>query len=860
MKSFLLPLLVLLTTLLNAQISTLPYAQSFNGSFAEGTNIQFISNFTGNEVSSSSRIFRDVTDFNSAPAAMSIIPTSSFNGEVIISLNLTTYSSVRMSFVAKSMLNGTGNRSAILTLSTSIDGGNTWIAAQELGTFPNENQTSFGNFRYSLPPEAFNQSDVKVRIRVTRSSGDGTTAKLVIDDMQIEQVVVPTLNANSDDLGVFLQILNNPSSVKTLSVDGLNLTGNLVVTAPVGYEVSLDSSDIFASSVSITPVSGAVPATTVFVRLNSNTKGDFSGNVVVSSTGISSLNVAVSGITSSPTNPASAFDLSSANYSFTNWSTASPAATYPANMAIWTREVNDASLSDLFSDDWKCLYNLTARSRVVGLGQNGIGFINTGSSQRSGDCDGSNPGTGDDLYNARVGALVLSLNTTGRQNVQVSWVGRTVEVNTREYAIRLQFRVGDGGNNPNSGWSDFPVPVEYTRQANNGDTLFMAPVTLPSSCNNQSLVQLRWVYYFKQGNSGNRALLAVDNIQVSSESLGAAALNVSPASLAPFDQVLGDPSPEKQVTVEGINITSDIVITAPENFEISTVSGSGFGSTITLTQTGGSVSSTTIFIRMNSTTAGVKNESIEFETTSSGGPLTVSFSVTGEAVESTAIPVLYINEILASNNAVFADEFDEFDDWIEIYNPNNFAVDLAGMYISDDKDNFLRYQFPTGSPLTVIPPRGFVLIWADNQSEQGPLHTNFAVSASGETIILTYSDGFTVIDSISFGAQVQNISYGREEDGGSDWITFNTPTPNSTNKTGVGVPLNQNKPLFTLYPNPATNRINFTKPIVFRMFSITGQVVHIVNAPVQEVEIGFLETGIYYLQSEEGQVVRFIKH
>ena len=62
------------------------------------------------------------------------------------------------------------------------------------------------------------------------------------------------------------------------------------------------------------------------------------------------------------------------------------------------------------------------------------------------------------------------------------------------------------------------------------------------------------------------------------------------------------PSPEKSFTVSGVNLTNNITITSPTNYEISTGTGAGFSATnpITLTQTGGSVSSTTIYVRLKS--------------------------------------------------------------------------------------------------------------------------------------------------------------------------------------------------------------------------------------------------------------------
>lgn len=65
-----------------------------------------------------------------------------------------------------------------------------------------------------------------------------------------------------------------------------------------------------------------------------------------------------------------------------------------------------------------------------------------------------------------------------------------------------------------------------------------------------------------------------------------------------FDYFEGyGPSEEQSVVVSGENLTDDITITMPANFEVSLTSGSGFGATATISQTGG-VASATIYIRL----------------------------------------------------------------------------------------------------------------------------------------------------------------------------------------------------------------------------------------------------------------------
>lgn len=58
------------------------------------------------------------------------------------------------------------------------------------------------------------------------------------------------------------------------------------------------------------------------------------------------------------------------------------------------------------------------------------------------------------------------------------------------------------------------------------------------------------------------------------------------------------PSAEDTFSVSGINLTQNITVTAPTNFEVSTTSGSGFGASVVLTQTGGTVNPTDVYIRL----------------------------------------------------------------------------------------------------------------------------------------------------------------------------------------------------------------------------------------------------------------------
>lgn len=148
-----------------------------------------------------------------------------------------------------------------------------------------------------------------------------------------------------------------------------------------------------------------------------------------------------------------------------------------------------------------------------------------------------------------------------------------------------------------------------------------------------------------------------------------------------------------------------------------------------------------------------------------------------------APPPIRINEFMASNNTTIADNFGEFDDWIELINLGDEPVDLGGMYLSDDFANPRMWQFPENS---VIPSRGFLLVWADSSPEQtapGFLHTNFSLSQSGELIGLFDRDEFDnrVVDSVIFGPQDTDVSKGRIPDGTGPFVKISDPTPGTWN-------------------------------------------------------------------------------
>jgi predicted extracellular nuclease len=145
------------------------------------------------------------------------------------------------------------------------------------------------------------------------------------------------------------------------------------------------------------------------------------------------------------------------------------------------------------------------------------------------------------------------------------------------------------------------------------------------------------------------------------------------------------------------------------------------------------------------------------------------------------IPELKINEFLAANDQCCDDGNGEMEDFIEIFNPGTENVDIGGLWITDNLSDVSDWeQIPTtDATTTTVAAAGHIVIWADkDQSSQGILHTDdIKLSAGGEQIGIIFISGTDTVfvDSLTFGAQTDDISYGRYPDGSDNWIFLIPP-------------------------------------------------------------------------------------
>jgi hypothetical protein len=307
----------------------------------------------------------------------------------------------------------------------------------------------------------------------------------------------PAIFTNVTSLPAFATQVGVPTLPDSIQVSGQFLTNDIVITAPVQFQVSTNYSSGYAASINLVPVSGNVAPTWIYVRYNPGASGNHSGNVVHTSTGANTINVFVSGTaTVAGTLPAT-YALCAGPYVFNEWAATEAAGTYPANMMFHRFNAQDPSLTASDTANYTGAYNATSGTRINGLGIDGIAFTNTGTA-------------------GNLGAAVVGLNTSGRSNILVDFTcGTVVQADqNRVYNIRLQYRVGNGA------WTSVPGPVEYTSSGQTaGHTQTFTGIQLPAACDNQTAVYLRWFYYQASGTAGSRPRLKLDDITITSSPL-----------------------------------------------------------------------------------------------------------------------------------------------------------------------------------------------------------------------------------------------------------------------------------------------------------------------------------------------------
>ncbi len=159
---------------------------------------------------------------------------------------------------------------------------------------------------------------------------------------------------------------------------------------------------------------------------------------------------------------------------------------------------------------------------------------------------------------------------------------------------------------------------------------------------------------------------------------------------------------------------------------------------------------------------------------------------------SNAFSQVVINEFSAANYSAHTDNFNEYEDWIELYNTSNTTFNLSGYHLSDRSTNTDKWTFPSG---TTIAPNGFLLVYASGRNVKNGafFHTNFKITQNRNKEDIVFANPNGVIEDIHEIdiTNQENHSWGRLSDGANEWGVMIIPTPGFPNidvRTGYTAP------------------------------------------------------------------------
>lgn len=215
---------------------------------------------------------------------------------------------------------------------------------------------------------------------------------------------------------------------------------------------------------------------------------------------------------------------------------------------------------------------------------------------------------------------------------------------------------------------------------------------------------------------------------------------------------------------------------------------------------------------------------------------------------------IVINEFMADNETTVTDQDEEYEDWIELYNNTESDINLAGYYLSDDASNQQKWNFPD----VTIYANDYLIVWCDNDVEQEGLHSNFKLSKSGETIILSDAD-LNIIDQITYSEQSEDTTAGRYPNGTGIFIEM-LPTFGAENQNNI-TRVYDTMAGFNVYPNPTSSflYIDFLEEIpnysTIIIANLKGQIIYReeLNATDKvEIDVSSFEYGLYIFSIDIG--------
>ena len=517
-------------------------------------------------------------------------------------------------------------------------------------------------------------SNLRIRITLYDASSSTNSERWNIDDFKLTGTVAGPTIITTGTLSAFSCPVSTPSTAQTYTVAGSNLTADISIASPTGFEISTDGTNYY-SNLNLTPSGGSVSATPIYVRLNSSSLGTYSGNITHTSTGATQKNIAASGtvsvyytLTVNASNGTVALSPAGGSYAsgtvvtltatgntgyvFGSWSGDLTGSTNPTTITVdgdkavtatfavappWTA-YNDCSGT---TGGNTTAFTVTSGS-TTGLLKNYATGSNTpvtitftSSGSPSVETQGAYSTTGTDAYTsfyntANMAGVIrygssgywVDMTLTGLDPAKTYTFATTANRDGSTYASRIsQFTLsGDDGavNSSTSGVTANNDHSVYFCTGLNTANGYVARWTGINPGSDGSFVVR--VQEQTAGNSGYGPSV----FMLQEEAAAGPVISISGA-LSTFSTTPGMASATQTYVVTGRRLEENITINAPAGFEVS-LDGSTWSSILTLTPVSGTVSSTTVYVRLFSAAEASFSGNI---THVSSGATTVNKAVSG---------------------------------------------------------------------------------------------------------------------------------------------------------------------------------------------------------------------------------------
>lgn len=457
---------------------------------------------------------------------------------------------------------------------------------------------------------------------------------------------VPTITITGT-VSDFLQTVGTPSGSQVYTISATNLTSNLIITPPANFEISSDAGKTWVNStktIALTPVSGTVASMTIQVRANASAVGSYKGTITHASTDATTQSVFLNAVTQSQ----------------------GAASATPKTLAYWSLAVSNQDSLEIraagvntstpvgrrlsVSDGAALPAYSTAHGMAVAPSADGFWTAAKG-------------GNSNNLSRAISQQFVIKAKTGFSLRVDSLAMKSALFAAASGKIAIVYSKTGFKSDSAECTGGIMPDGSLITSAANGS---FAAPF-LPLNESAETVSQYRLAlkgsegialaagdsltvrFYFSTGSTSAGRYAKIKNLEFKGTSTATAVINPSvtvSTTLQDFNAVVGRNSAVQTFTFNADNLTGDLSITAPANFEISRDGTTWVTSStpIVVKPVNGTILATTLSVRSASSvsTAGTYTGNISFTST---GLTTVNVA-TKVIVAATATPKVTVTQSL----------------------------------------------------------------------------------------------------------------------------------------------------------------------------------------------------------------------